>query len=214
MELTVAQGGWGIYTDQTSNGVTFTNNIVHSTEGSCYEDHEGYNMTFVNNILDLDSTHATRGAGPVGSLRSADPTTMPDGTHWRAGFNLTRNIVFSSHSTAALFAAEQSRNPPVSQWALSHFDRNVYWRPNATGDARLFPDNQNLTEWQSAGVRGGHLGGQDKGSVVADPLFKDATTHDYALADLSPALTLGFIQINQSLIGPRSAAERYWVKPQ
>lgn len=164
-------------------------------------------MTFVNNILDLDSTHATRGAGPVGALRSADPTTMPDGTHWRAGFNLSRNIVYSSHSTAALFAAEQSHNPPVSQWALSHFDRNVYWRPNATGGARLFPDNQNLTEWQSAGVRGGHLGGQDKGSVVADPLFKDVAAHDYALAELSPALALGFVQINQSLVGPRSDIE-------
>ena len=52
----------------------------------------------------------------------------------------------------------------------------------------------------------GKLGGQDKHSVVADPQFTDAAKHDYTLQPGSPALKLGFQQIEISKVGPRPDA--------
>jgi hypothetical protein len=49
--------------------------------------------------------------------------------------------------------------------------------------------------------------GQDKHSIVADPLFKDASKHDYTLLAGSPALKLpGFKQVDMSTVGPRPVA--------
>jgi len=67
----------------------------------------------------------------------------------------------------------------------------------------LFPYKKTLVEWQAKGATGGKLGGEDKHSVVADPQFKNAAEHDYELLPGSPALKLGFKQIDTDTIGPR-----------
>jgi len=182
-------GAWGLYNDQTTHGVAHTNNVVHSTEGACYHDHEGFDVTLANNIFAMDGT-------ADGAIKSAAKTAT-----WHAAFNMSRNIIYSS-GAAALFSAGGD-----SQWALSSFDFNVYWRAESAGgggdDVRLFPDNQTLPEWQAHGVAGGKLGGEDKHSVVADPHFANAAAHNYTLQEGSPALALGFVPIDLSTVGPR-----------
>eukprot|EP01048_Picozoa_sp_COSAG05_P035986 COSAG05_NODE_15950_length_357_cov_0.794574_1_plen_101_part_00 len=74
-------------------------------------------------------------------------------------------------------------------------------RYQTTGGASAL---QTLAEWQARGVHDGKLGGQDKHSVVADPQFVDGARHDYTLKAGSPALGLGFKQIDISKVGPRS----------
>ena len=37
-----ADGGWGLYNDQTTSHVTHTNNIVYGTLDAAYHDHEGF----------------------------------------------------------------------------------------------------------------------------------------------------------------------------
>ena len=37
-----ADGGWGLYNDQTTSHVTHTNNIVYDTLDAAYHDHEGF----------------------------------------------------------------------------------------------------------------------------------------------------------------------------
>ena len=181
-------GGWGLYNDQTTSGVTHTNNVVYNTEGACYHDHEGFDVSLSNNIFVMT------GNGSDGALRSASPTGKPD--YWHAAFKLETNIVYSTGGN--LFTAGSDK-----QWGLSTFDKNVYWRVGHSATGNLFPDNQTLTEWQETGVSSGKLGGEDHHSVVADPMFTDVAAHDYTLLPGSPALNLGFKQVDMSTVGPR-----------
>ena len=43
---------------------------------------------------------------------------------------------------------------------------------------------------------------QDRGSVVADPLFANASSFDFRLSPLSPALALGFVPFSVADAGP------------
>ena len=44
----------------------------------------------------------------------------------------------------------------------------------------LFPGNESFATWQRVGAGTVH-GGQDAGSRVADPLFKDPNNNDFSL---------------------------------
>lgn len=73
------------------------------------------------------------------------------------------------------------------------FDRNLYW--NASGKPVLFA-NKSFSEWQAAG--------QDKDSLVADPLFVDPVHGDFTLRPGSPATQIGFESWDMSTVGRRS----------
>jgi hypothetical protein len=72
------------------------------------------------------------------------------------------------------------------------FDRNLYW--NASGKPVLFA-NKRFSEWQAAG--------QDKTSLIADPLFVDPAHGNFALRPGSPAAQIGFEPLDLSAVGPR-----------
>jgi hypothetical protein len=72
------------------------------------------------------------------------------------------------------------------------FDHNLYW--NASGKPVLF-GKKGLAEWQAAG--------QDKNSLIADPLFVDPWRGDFRLRPRSPAAKLGFEPWDFSAVGPR-----------
>ncbi|MHB1035818.1 MAG: hypothetical protein ACYC35_13620 [Pirellulales bacterium] len=72
------------------------------------------------------------------------------------------------------------------------FDRNLYW--NASGKPILFGD-KTLAQWQAMG--------QDKESIVADPLFVDPEKGDFRLRPGSPAEKIGFEPWDLSAVGPR-----------
>ena len=65
--------------------------------------------------------------------------------------------------------------------AFIQFERNLYFDP--TGRP-IKLRGKSFAEWQAAGY--------DKGSIVADPRFRDVQRHDFRLAPDSPALALGF----------------------
>ena len=72
---------------------------------------------------------------------------------------------------------------------------NCYW--NASGPV-VFPDGKDLAARQAAG--------QDPGSIVADPTFKNPEAGDFALLPGSPALPLGFEPLDPAAAGRRSTA--------
>jgi hypothetical protein len=77
------------------------------------------------------------------------------------------------------------------------FDQNLYW--NASGRPVLFGD-KTLAQWQGTG--------QDKNSIIADPLFKDPMKGDFRLRQGSPAFQVGFEPWDLTAVGPRPRATR------
>jgi hypothetical protein len=105
------------------------------------------------------------------------------------GFELTcrRNLIYYREGKA------------IGDYGSAHcgrdicaFDRNLYW--NASGQPVLFA-GQNLSEWQATG--------QDKDSLIADPLFVDPAHGDFRLRPGSPAAQIGFEPWDMSAVGPR-----------
>lgn len=68
---------------------------------------------------------------------------------------------------------------------------NIYW--NTKGEELTFPVNKTFQEWQASG--------QDIGSLITDPKFRDPARDDYTLLPDSPALKLGFKPIDTSTCG-------------
>ncbi len=105
------------------------------------------------------------------------------------GFELTcaRNLIYCLEGKA------------IGDYGSAHcgrdvcaFDRNLYW--NASGQPVLFGD-KTVTQWQAAG--------QDKDSLIADPLFVDPEHGDFRLRAGSPAARIGFVPWDFSAVGPR-----------
>jgi hypothetical protein len=105
------------------------------------------------------------------------------------GFELTcrRNLIYYREGKAIgdYGSAHSGRD-------ICAFDRNLYW--NASGQPVLFA-NQSLSEWQATG--------QDKDSLIADPLFVDPAHGDFRLRPGSPAAQIGFEPWDMSAVGPR-----------
>jgi hypothetical protein len=70
---------------------------------------------------------------------------------------------------------------------------NCYWH---AGKPVEFPGGKDLAARQAEG--------QDEGSIVADPLFKDPEHGDFALAADSPARKLGFEPLDPAAAGRRT----------
>jgi hypothetical protein len=78
------------------------------------------------------------------------------------------------------------------QFAMNH---NLYFDTRSR-DIRFA--GQSFGDWQAAG--------HDAGSLIADPLFVNAGNFDFRLQPNSPALAMGFQQIDMTTVGPRVPA--------
>jgi hypothetical protein len=106
------------------------------------------------------------------------------------GFELTcrRNLVYYTEGKAIGDYGSEKCGRDVCA-----FDHNLYW--NAAGRPALF-GKRNLSQWQALG--------QDKHSLIADPLFMDAKKGDFRLRTRSQAAQIGFEPWDFSAVGPRS----------
>ncbi len=96
-------------------------------------------------------------------------------------FSFRRNIVYFNNGWLL-----------SSNWSDNQYDLdfNCYW--DETVGSVLFAGNS-LEQWRRKG--------QDRHSIVADPLFEDPHAFDFRLKPESPALALGFEPIDMSGIG-------------
>ncbi len=172
----------GIYTLGVSPGTTLKNNLIHDvlafTYGGwgLYTDEGSSGITLENNIVYRVKDgcfHQHYGKDNIlrnnilafsftdGQIRRSRPEE-------HQSFAFERNIVYFDRA-----------NLVFGDWSKGTFpfDYNCYW--DASGRPLVFPGGLTFAEWQAKG--------QDKHSIIADPLFVDPKHGDFTLRPDSPA---------------------------
>lgn len=116
-------GGWGIYTDEGSTGITIENNVVHNTQTGGFHQHYGKENILRNNVFAFARDHQIQ--------RSREEDHL--------SFTFERNIVY--YDKGALLG---------STWQNDKFalDYNTYW--DASGRPVTFGKNT-FEEWKKRG---------------------------------------------------------------
>lgn len=199
--------GWGVLSDMggfyglgRSEGTTVNHNHVHDVGSfryggwGLYTDEGSTGVTMMHNVVHDTSestfhqhygkwnqvSHNIFGYGRKAQIQRSRPEK-------HASFAYENNIVIYDQPVLL--------NGTWYNWQTGTYEmrNNLYW--NTAGLPVQFIDTD-LAGWQE---KTGH----DEGSVVADPLFEDATKRDFRLKKDSPALKLGFIPGDVKLAGVR-----------
>ena len=182
-------GGWGIYPDEGTSEMLIENNVVYRCKHAGFHQHYGRENTVRNNIFAMNGMYEL--------MRSRSEPHL--------SFTFERNIVYFDQgrllgSNWALTAGpaapttgkfDTGQKPDTSAPGYK-FNRNVYY--DLRGPGIRFA-GRTPAEWRQLG--------QDLESRIADPLFVNAANFDFRLQAGSPALAMGFQQIDVSTVGPR-----------
>jgi parallel beta-helix repeat protein len=186
----------GIYTLGVSPGTVLKNNLIHDvlsfTYGGwgLYTDEGSSGITLENNIVyrvkdgcfhqHYGKENIVRNNILANSFTNGQVLRSRDETHQSYVFE--RNIVYFDRA-----------NLVAGNWSNGSFpfDNNCYF--DASGRPLVFPGGLTFAQWQAKG--------QDKHSIVADPLFADPQHGNFNLKPDSPALKLGFKSIDVNGIG-------------
>ena len=175
-------GGWGLYTDQASEGIVMENNLVYDTDDASFSQHYGVGNHIRNNIF---AWNRRDGALRCERLEADDvPNT----------FMFYNNIILT-------------RDSPImhqDHWPVDCLHaNNVYW--DAVRRDRAEFNGNSETKLDFAAWR---QKANDRGSVLADPLFADAAANNFTLRPDSPALKLGFRPFDVSRAGRRGGSDK------
>lgn len=214
----------GIYTNCTAGGpdgghVTIDHNRLHDIShngypgypsAAIYLDMDGvYNCTITNNIIyNIEHKYGVHVRGPNHVVRNnvidfEGPDLLPPFTIL-AGYKLANiavdkppihnhnytyenNIVWSSSGSIFRLAGKPDRK------TFKHVDNNVYYNPEGRYSFGRIKGWNTWKNWQNKGL--------DTNTNCTDPLFVDRKNHDYRLQPDSPALALGFREIDTRQIG-------------
>jgi len=214
----------GIYTNCTAGGpdgggVTIDHNLLHDMShngypgypaAAVYLDLDGvYNCTVTNNIIyNIDRKFAVHVRGPNHIVRNniidlagpdlVAPFTIRAGARRanvavdkppisNSNYTFENNIVRSSSGSIFRISGQ------LDQETFRRVDNNVYYNPDGDYFFGRRQGGNSLEAW--------HRRGLDTSTELADPLFVDRENHDYRLRPESPALSLGFRQIDTCSIG-------------
>ena len=178
----------GIYTLGVSPGTVEYHNLVHDIESvdyggwGIYTDEGSSGILITNNIV---------------------TNTKTGGFHQHYGKeNIVRNNIFVNSSEGQIIRTRAEDHLSFTfehnivywqkgyllgaNWSGNHYalNSNLYWNPN--GKPVDFA-KRTFDEWKASG--------QDKNSLIADPLFVDSVRGNFTVKPESPALKLGFKQI-------------------
>jgi parallel beta-helix repeat protein len=186
----------GIYTLGVQPGTIIRNNLIHDVSAFTYGGWGVYLDEGSSNILVEDNV--------VYGCKSA-------GFHQHYGReNILRNNIFAFNREHQWM---RTRGEPhvsfTSENNIVYFNQGDLLGANWTDGSFITRDNlyydtrgtdirfagKSFTEWQASG--------QDEGSRIADPLFINAANFDFRLQPESPALKMGFHQIDLTTVGPR-----------
>lgn len=173
-----AYGGNGLYNDEGSSFILLENNIVYRCNDSAYHLHYGKGNIVRNNILAL----AGRAEVTNSDQKGQAPTIIVE-----------RNIIYGDQKPGT-FGDLPRMHAYEKMWGAMNFtmDHNLYYMVG--GKAFDWPGDRTFQQWQE-------WTGQDRHSIIADPLFVDPENGDFSLKPGSPAEKIGFMRIDTAEIG-------------
>jgi len=157
-------GGWGIYLDEGTSGMTVKNNIAYDCSSQGFHQHYGKENIVKNNIFAMNKE------GQVRVSLKEDHISM----------YFKHNIVVSQNATMYT-SVEKGKFVD---------NKNIYW----DYQRKCIVLSGDSTKIQDRIYRIGMLfRGYYKNGVFKDPLFKDIKNRDFTLSPKSPAIKAGFV---------------------
>jgi hypothetical protein len=176
-------GGNGLYLDQASSNIVIENNIIYNVSSHGIAQHYGRENLIRNNIIAFCGEECVH----PGKLESHNAITF------------IRNIVITNGKP--VFAVLK---PEACNFTS---DLNLYW--NASEKINLEEGSKSIedsdikltqTTKNSKWIQEGY----DLHSIYENPLLQNLSKFNFKLCENSPAITLGFKDIDISDVGPRS----------
>ncbi len=182
-------GGWGIYNDEGSTHILIENNIVYNTKYAAYNIHYAKELTVRNNIFALGRLEVlNRGRQEPHNTVYFENNIV----YWT---NL--DDPFTGNWKDQPYVFHDNPNSAIQPTLKTTFtsDYNIFFNPLKPADSIQY-NGLTHDEW--------HLKGKDMHSVYADPMFVNPEKFDFTLKPGSPALKMGFKNIDISDVGPRN----------
>jgi len=151
-----------------------------------YVRHVGEGIYVRNNIIEFDGPDLLSPFTVVAGSRRAN-VAVDEPPIWNHQYTCENNVVWSSSGSIFRLSGKPDEE------TFKRADNNVYYNPDGRYSFGRIRGWGTLKNWQSAGL--------ESGTKCVDPLFVDRENHDYRLKPDSPALALGFQQIDTSEIG-------------
>ncbi len=187
--LSWSYGGWGLYNDEGSSEIVMENNLVYRTKSGGYHQHYGRNNLIRNNIFAFSREYQLKRSRVEDHL----------------SFTFERNVI-----------AWDSGELIHGHWSDDNvkLNHNLYWRYSGLEKGSYLEKGSDplpkgsdpfskskpidfagmsIEQWQASG--------KDAGSIVADPLFVDASHDDFRLQENSPAAKIGFVPFDATKAG-------------
>ncbi len=164
-------------TDDWQRGTTFENNIIYMANVSAIV-HKGYNHIINNIMVDCSSKESIRFA------------SYPD-EEADYGSKIQNNIYYESKDAIKYYNISYRASEGISKPEDCAADNNIFYCAENVDKATKY-------------VEAKRKDGIEQNSIIADPLFVDVANANFELQPESPALKLGFKQIDMSKIGLRT----------
>ncbi len=196
----------GIYTLGRAPHSCLRYNLIHDVQGNLYGGNGLYNDAYSHGYL-MEQNIVYRCSDTAYHLS-------------RGTANVLRNNILAFGGRAEVTTSNRDDPPPTitaerniiytklprmhafeMMWTAKNYalDYNLYYR--AGGESFDWPGDRTFEQWKE-------WTGQDKNSIIADPLFVDPENGDFTLKPGSPAEKIGFVPIDTSLIGRRRNSDK------
>jgi parallel beta-helix repeat protein len=159
-----------------------TNNVIYNIRHKYGIHVRGPNHVIRNNVIDFDGPDLLSPFTIVAGRRRTN-VAVDAPAIWNHHYTFENNIVWSSSGSIFRITGRQDKE------TFKRVDNNVYY--NLKGHYSF--TKMSLDDWRRMGL--------DAQTKFADPLFVDRENHNYHLKPNSPALMLGFKDIDTSRIG-------------
>jgi len=200
-------GGWGLYLDEGASHVILENNITYNTGSQTFHQHYGRENIVRNNIF----AFGMEGLAALSRGNRSNRRYLHCGMNISKALTFERNIFVTNGGVVYVGALADNTGNLENCDFIS--DLNLFW--DLSGSEVVHGNGvhgksgrENLTraftidDWKKLGM--------DIHSIVADPQFRDVLKFDFRLGKKSPAIALGFKDIDMSDVGPRSPAQRIY----